>query len=662
MISLISLPVLLLPLTTSSAQDTIASMHPDDAVFYIEMPDLPAMVGAYEQTALVQLLNNKDVAGVVAPLMGEDPATFNLLTMGLEQAIANMPPIAGSFIPMAGKVRSLSISATTSGKDLAAWSAEHAPGSEEWSKAIGAQVMLTFDNEAMASALYDSATPLLKGLGEVSEILVSPEAGGHSLHVQMPGSPPMAIIQNRTNVAVVFGACAGASYADTIKRLSGKNLSLKTVAGKALANDLATDGGVLVFDCYSNIHSDALATFAEDMPFGPTIDVIEAAMGPLAAIFTRGGHWTMSLHDGRFVTHGLVPSGGVHGVFSDEPVGSRASSLLHPAAALAFATSIDREALTDLVALALAESGAEGQLEQLDKQFQFRPDRDLLAMLGGSIGVSIPPLKSMMSAPTVLALADLEDAAGFTAGMRKLKAVLDTMEEGVTLSETEYRGRAIFTFAMEVDNAPSGGLPFNPAAMIKPTLAVLDGKVLIGLAQMQVKKEVRRQAKIEDGPSPILDGYDVPAGSSQVVYADWGTFVGKIYSSLKAMAPMLAMGGELPFDPDGLPSAEIFTDFFKPTVRYELPGKDGTSYVEWSSLGPELALILGVGIVMPRATMLAGGGQIPPPVMRAPIEEIREQAPTIVPGDEHLHEGGGEQSHGGESGEGGGEHGGGSPH
>ena len=36
-------------------------------------------------------------------------------------------------------------------------------------------------------------------------------------------------------------------------------------------------------------------------------------------------------------------------------------------------------------------------------------------------------------------------------------------------------------------------------------------RLLVTMTAMQAKKEIRRQRKVEDGPSPVLDGYEVPA-------------------------------------------------------------------------------------------------------------------------------------------------------
>ena len=633
MIQLLTLPVLLLPLAVSGDGDSLAVLHPDDALVYLEAPDLVALLAAYQETALMQLLHDEQLGGLVASLTGKDPQEFDLVQEGLSMAMSEAPPIAQQFLPLAAHLRSLSFSLTCSGAAPEELVSQAMQGSDSWQQSVGLQWLVSCDDAEQAHALFESAAPLFAGDPRVEPVAIAAaeQVGGEGLSLQLPATPALGLLRVGRHVALLFAQCCADDAAAAIARLSGGSASHELAAQFAKAHALGGASGVVAFEGYSRLSMDQVVVEAGDFLAGPGVDLIEAWMGPIVTMLARGGDWSVRLHEGRFVTKGVAPRSRRKGLFGSQAVGGRAAAFLHPDAVLAFVSNLERETLTELISKGLESAGAEGQLSAMDEQFHFRPDRDLIAKLGGTISVSIPPLRSMMSAPTVLALADLHDAPAFTEGLRNLARIMPQLTDQVTFTETNYKDRALFTLEISNPDALAGGLPINPAAMIKPTLAVLDDRLLIAMTLMQAKKEVRRQEKIEDGPSPVLDGYDVPAASTQVVFADWGTFVGKLYTSLRAMAPMLNMNGDLPFDPEALPDAEVFTHFFQPTVRYQLEQEDGTHHLEWSSLGPELSLLAAGVVIVPRLTAMRRFEQLRPP---EPAPEARpDEEPETSPED-----------------------------
>ena len=218
----------------------------------------------------------------------------------------------------------------------------------------------------------------------------------------------------------------------------------------------------------------------------------------------------------------------------------------------------------------------------------------MIQALGDSVTFSMPN-PPLMAAPDLQISLALADRAKFMEGLDKLVASLrsEIEEAGYGIIDTkDYRDTLLTTVEFTVD-LDMEGLPMDPTKLIKPTLAVLEDRVLITMSQSFAKKVVRNAAKGEVEAHEFLKSVSIPAGVSEFGYADWASMFGGLYSMGRSFAPMMAsqMGPEgLPFDLSKLPEAELFLRHFKPSVRWEKRVEGGMLHHSESSFGPDLLL------------------------------------------------------------------------
>jgi hypothetical protein len=259
-----------------------------------------------------------------------------------------------------------------------------------------------------------------------------------------------------------------------------------------------------------------------------------------------------------------------------------------------FATSIDGELLYKKVLEALDAAGPEPPkaLAEMEKKHGFSLDKDLIGNLGGGAAAYLLPISSL-TIPGVALVVELRDAERFRTGLDGLLKLLEEQAGGeFTVRYKPYRDQPLWTFSFGAEGA-------GPLS-VSPSIAIIQDHLLITLTALRAKKEIKRlQEEPGERHRLLTEAGAPPAHATTVGYMDWPALIdGSYEGARKALALMGSMTGELPFDPELLPTADTFTRFFRPTQMWShhpAPGVRATRLE--SSFGPEtwLGLIGGGG-------------------------------------------------------------------
>ncbi|MDC3307217.1 type II secretion system protein GspG [bacterium] len=634
MLFTLALAAALTPLTPQES----AGLHPDSAEFVLSVPDLQGTMGSYGKTAMAKMMADADLQSAIGEVMGSGPVDpVELLVQQLRGMGGDLPPI----LDMHQGVQTMSMSLDfLGGADLL--SAIFTLGFPSEEPQLASRWVVDFEDEASCAAwvkifmdytaansagLPESMTPKLS-----TRTLTLQGDGGsfgaasatiHSM-VSMEGSAPQYIVQGGTRAVLI----AGIEDIDAeLQRMSGVArgmVSEQIAAGRA---KLGESAGVKMVEAYvspyAGINSlmesmESGAGLTETLLLGPGGSMLELMMGAPASAMIRGGHWDVSiLEAGRFATRGWIPgespSPGLD-MIGGSPIEASSLGLAHPDALVTAVASFDPAMLLGMVTEAAPDpESVEAMMSQLEQQFGFRVDRDVIAPLGDSISYSLPKLRSLLSAPNLMAVAELEDREAFTRGMDGLVGMIKELGE-IEGQRTDYRGATLYSWSLaDADGGGGGmqggglmaGLPIDPSTFVRPTITVMDDRVLFSTLPTHAKREVRRVAKlIKAGEEATLHAglvqTGVADGASMVNFADWPLFMGNLYTQLKALAPMLgglAGGGELPFQLEALPDMTVLTRHFSPSERYSLALEGGRMDVTESSIGPEVSMLMGIAVI-----------------------------------------------------------------
>ncbi len=605
-----------------------AALHPGSATFVLQAPDIQAVLKAYGGTAPAKMMTDPDLHASVGRMMGGEngePVDPWAMAMGeYEEAVTKgeIPPLLDYLYSM----KSVGMSVDIAGGDVLALmqGMETADDMDFYmSQNIGLRLVVDFIDEASAEKMTQFLVQTMdsEGLELSAKAMTVPEtatgfgstairawsfvpseAGNGANPESFEGS--LRIIAGGTRLALSVGSVDLNGFVSALSTgtTEGSAASLFTEGRAAFEKAPATP----VFEMF-------LKPFVEDMVMAeepealPFLDVAEALIGPAASLGIRGGHWRVGIDGGQFVTEGIhdpSKAGPMSGVIGAKPLDPSALVLAHPDALVTSVTSLDAGVLAEMI-VNLTESEDENMLSEIEQNYGFRPDRDLIGSLGSALSYSLPPLSSLLSAPNLMGAALLNDKDSFTNGMDGLiRLAEDFGGDNIQLVRDEYKKTMMYTLSFTGDlNLPLDGLPIDPASFFKPTITIMDGRVLLTTLPTHAKREVRRVLKLaKSGEAPGVHAKITAMGNLEgattVGYADWPTFLGALYSQVKSLAPLIAAGAgdELPFDIAMLPDANIMTRHFKPSENWTRM-KDGKvmQYAK-SSLGMEAAIMPLVGV------------------------------------------------------------------
>jgi len=685
-------------LASGGAGDSLA-LHPADALVYFETPDMPALVAAYDQAPVLRLLGDETLTAALKPILGEDfdPAgswadlrdthLAPLASMSLSIAVqgGDIGELVAAFekqgesqfglIMLEQAIEAHRAEAGTYPQDLAvlgedagavdAWGASFAYALDEAGgyslECLGAdgaaggtgidadfgragarddqrldslrlQLVLDFVDADTATSYLDNHTTggLGSGLGSAATL-----DGRELIHKTCGES--LVTLQHGARV-IAFNSSA--DEAALLARIGGGAPSLAGSPSWARGNGFPTtaEGSAVVLDGFSNLGPGLLQLM--DLPeLGPVLSLAQGLLGTNVAMLTSGGRWRIALKDGRFVTDGFSPASNAFEVFGQQPLDAACMNWVQPEALVAWGAHFDRDALLAAVPEMFddgGEGGGEAVLGRLDDTYGFRPDRDLIAPLAPAAMLNLPKLASLISAPDMRLSIGLEDPETFAQGLEDLTKYVDGELGGFMTSKVStYRKHKIYSFSFVSSGEGMSGLPVDPVAMVKPTVAVLEDRILITLLPTYAKREIRRMTEIakalEKGEEvttehPAFGVEHLPEGAAEVAYADWGQFLAGIYGTARGLAPMLSgLGIELGFDPMTLPEPDVVFRYFEPSLRSKKAVEGGFLHHSESSFGPELLVAAagaagyGMGVMSPQSD---GGDRLEVVSEPMPVEEV----------------------------------------
>jgi len=571
------------------------------------MPDLIGLRDAYARTALFRTLNDADLHTAIGEVMGDpefDPigALWDLYMTAVDEE--GVPDVLALLDPL----REISLSVHVSEgrvdtliREIQALEERGGDPGPYLLANVGVQLQLTYIDEEEAQRGLRFLTELA---AEEGANLIVDERDGISV-LRDGGDDPIEqayrLVQDGARMTLLVGAAADeAAY---MARAGGQAPVLERAQMLSAGMQHFTGEGTTIVEGYSAI-GEQLFALPELAEVAPLVELLEGVVGTPVSMIARGGHWRVLVDDqGRFVTegfHGRMDDIPLSGVFGGAPLEKGALSLIHPDAIVGWATHFDDGPLRELIESKLGTL-EEDPFVQIDEAFGFRPDRDLLEPLGPALAYSLPAPKSLLSAPPLMLSAALEEGGreAFLRGMDGLAALVEHESGGqYEFRVSEYRGMRLYELDFEIPGLADIGLPIDPSALLKPTVAVLEDRVFVTTLPSHAKREIRRVLKQDPTLNPLLVG-SCPEGSTQVAFADWIQFIGKLYGGAKAMAPMIAAtaGEELPFDLGKLPDAEVVTRHFAPTQRWTRHVEGGVLHYEISSFGPEIPMVLSIAAV-----------------------------------------------------------------
>ena len=630
---------LVVALALALPQDPAATsqhLHPEGVDIVMTVPDFQAALGAFRETALERTMMDADVHAAVGEVMGDEPVDpVGLLVAGLRDLEGQIPPI----LDMHKGVRSVSMSLDLG--DFEEGLVESLFRLMEDGAArpgLAFRVMVDFEDaascEAWVEAVGGAEQLMPSGPSSTRAMTLAGDGGAFTSPrltvTEFPGSIEGAeqyLIHGGSRALMVAGVRDLDAELARLSDAAPGAYSALTEAGRL---KLGAPTGAVVLEL-SMPDAFGLSAMAKvmDMDGGegtgimlvsPLATMLELMLGAPATAMLRGGHWCVSIdEDGRYQTRGWISDSVPEASFKmvgTAPLQAGSLTLAHPDALVTSVASFDPQELLELLVQASPDVD-EGSLEELhqgmESSFGFRIDRDLIEPLGGSISYSLPKLRSLLSAPNLMAVASLKDREAFVRGMDGLLAMMTQVAGEADGQRTEYRGATIYTWSLDAFMGGGTGmqsipLPIDPSSFTRPTVTVMEDRVLISTLPSHAKREVRRVAKLIDAGDGAelhagLSARGVPAGTTMVSYAQWPVFIGNLYTQLRALAPMignLAGGGAdlpVPFKLKSLPEMELLTRHFAASERRWAKVEGGFLDRSVSSLGPEVpALILGMGV------------------------------------------------------------------
>ena len=628
------LHLLALPLAFVGDHD---ALHPANASLYFEVPNVPALVSAYEAAPLMQWLADPVWSGFAAKALGEDPESFRLdawcfdyLAQGLDE-VASM---AGSDVDLRAActgLRSFSISL----------SAQDVVGESNDARArVGAVLILDYATPEDAQRGVDFCVGAMQLIPEEVQhkqaalSLLGQEGLAQRYRHTNPGDLP-EVWSATCGSSVVFGV--GAETPDAWRALADRRDA--QLGGNpdfaAGAPSPALAESVRVYDAFVDTRrvDAALEALQGCEPLAAVADFAESMLDllPVDAYVTRCQSY---LSGDRFVNESVSSELAVLNGLGVAPVSRRAVEFLPPDTMAAWATSVRAEdlepLLMELVATWLDSDVAEAR-RFLFEDAAIDARAELLEPLGAAAALYVMPFAGP-TIPELGVIVEVEDRERLQAGLDKLFALVEERYGAeLDMRGGKYRGQAVYSIQSR-DSASSWGLPdLGPANMLldmlKPgvSVAVMEDRVLISMERRFVTREVKRVLGLEEGaPMHALAAGGVAC--PEVSMIDWGAGLASLYEMVRTLAPMVG-AGTLPFDPDSLPPTEALTRHFRPSVAWTIAGEHGRRAYAESSFGPESTLLVTalIGLAAYEATNTIDFIDRPVTEPAAPLEPVEPE-------------------------------------
>ena len=608
--------------------DGHAGLHPANTNVYLEVPDIPAAIAAYEKAPVAQLFRDPSVREFVGAMTGRDPEEISFVTMidmVLEETREDLPEVGLMALELLPEVEHISLS--LSGIELEGLSAEILESEGGWSEKLDSRAgkmralaVLDFANAESASGAEQLIRSQLEGedalLGSLARSRARAEFDGQEVDWSFyQGTLDEAVFgvwvaTLDSRLVLGSGLTADSSQLFPVRESLASTEGYRTCSGH-----MSGQGGLTVMESYSNVHDllelpnmlDLAPEFVSDLK--PAASLFLEMLCPEGARQARG---RVRLIEDRFITETFSREfngpeaqrlrGGGH-------VGADSLAMVPAEAVGVWATHLDKEGIHELVLRSLAKltGSAPGDvMVTLEEEYGFRPDRDLIQPLGGPMVFYTMPFTGI-GMPKMYVALELEDNEAFARGMEGLgKYLVDFGGEAVEFRSKPYRKQPFMSFAPgEGFEQANLGMEAQGVAALAPFLSfsvaagVLEDRAILSLSSMYTKREMKRLLKGDsetyDYPT---DDIVLPEDVLGLGRTDWGTILGGVYESVLGFLPLIeqGIGEELPFSIDDLPPSTLFSTYFVPTLSWDRRVEGGVYELSESSFGPEVPALFTVAV------------------------------------------------------------------
>jgi len=608
----------LLPATLLTLGGTHAGLHPATSNLYVELPDLGAVVEAYQDAPLVNFLHDERIRIFVAKIAGEDPETFNvdlLIADGLNELYREMPPEALQALDVLAGLEWFSLS--LSGVELdglselvAASQGEMTPELKERISRLQLKVVLDLgspENAGEALSLLQLGAKETDGELRKVDLLVPPLVAEplEAWVLSAPDDSGFEVWAIQLGSSVTMGAGIGALD----RFIAGGPTLAENESYQKSAVPFVDAGGTTIVDAY--FHFEGLSEIGKllgmtgEMP-APMVEAISFLMQTAAPGGQVEARTRSQLVGNRFITESFRYDHGdgatILDIAGNQPVSPESFRMVPEDAVACWATTLDKKAMRAFLGSCLeglCVEDPEQCLVQMEEQYGARPDKDLIDALGDEYVFYTMPFAGI-GMPKVFCAIELEDPESFARGMDGFGTYLADVTDGaVEFRSKPYRKRPFASFSpgMDLTELAGGGAAgvftqMTPAFVsLAASIGVLEDRAVISLSSMYTKREMKRLMRGEGGMHPLTSSQnEIPEGATSYGTTDWGTILAGVYDAIAGFIPLIqqAAGGELPFGAEDLPSSVIFKEYFRPTVTYGTKVEGGVYAYNEASFGPEI--------------------------------------------------------------------------
>lgn len=604
-----------------------ADLHPSNANLYFEIPDIKAAISAYESAPFAQLFRDEHVRSFLGGLMDRDPEEVSLgelIDLGMSELRDDLPFVGVQVLELLPKVERVSFS--ISGIELDGLTREIQAAQGEWSpellrrsQGVRARVVMDFDSLEAGQEAAELIQAQVEKLEPTTRSEVKAEStlefGDQPLTWNFYGfteeETTFALWTGFHGTRLVLGSGLNLNQTDllpTTEPLSSSD-SYRDSTGR-----IRGEGGVTVLESY--VHLTGLRELPRLLDLAGNLPANIKSAATLVQETLLPGGTVRSRSQTRLVASRFVSETFRHESKSEDKLHfhgakavTRESFDLAPTDAVGvWATNLDKAGIHEFVLQSLADlsgSRPEDVLLTLEADYGFRPDRDLIAPLGGQLVFYTMPFTGI-GMPKLYVAVELEDHEAFARGMEGLGNYLSAVGEGaVDFRSKPYRkfpfmsltpGEGLEQMTSEMD---SQGMANWAPALISVALAVgvLPDRAIFSLSNMYTKREMKRLQKDGDADRYVVlpEGADFPADALSYGRTDWGTILGGIYDSIRGFLPLIeqGIGEELPFEIEDMPPSSVFSKYFQPTVSWDRRVEGGVYELRESSFGPEIPALFG---------------------------------------------------------------------
>jgi|GEM_PF-2273791 len=616
----------LLPALLTSLGGGHADLHPANTNLYIEVPAIRSLTAAYEAAPLAQFFRDEEVREFAAKLTGLEGETISFTTL-LEALVdelrTELPPAGVQVIDLVPQVEHLSVS--LSGIELEGLADHILEAEGDWSDdlrervgRVRLQVVMDFSSaEAAQSSVELLRSPFEDESSQAENVTVVETQ--LEFRGQMLDWTYVRAVDDDMEFGFWFASegarlIVGSGLLTTLEGLfpDGNSLAESQAFVQSFAH-LENEAGQQVLEAYTSLHG--LDEFPRILALAPDVspnlvglaESVTEFLVPLGAVQAAS---QVRLVGSRFVTESFerdFSSDDSPRISSDEPV-TRQTFAKAPADAVSvWATHLDKQGIKTLFLDWLAGfSGSEPEelLANLEEQYGFRPDRDLIDSLGGELVFYNLPFSGIGMPKMYLAL-ELDDPEAFARGLEGLGEYLTAVGEGkVDFESRPYRKHPFASFSpgQDLDELVDGAdMSFAPAFLsLAVGVGVLEDRAVLSLSSMYTKREMKRLLKAddEDRHAILTSSEELPAGLTSYGTTDYAEILAGLYDSVRGFLPLISQGGgvELPFAIEDMPDSSIFAKYFEPTRYWTRRVEGGRTTYNESSFGPEVGLMIGAGV------------------------------------------------------------------